>query len=138
MLNTIPTMLGNEKNDELRVKVFEEVKKAMFFMKAFKALGPDGFPPTFFRHLWEVIKNELVWATRDMIKTRKMLTRINKTFIVLVPKIQRSRNIRDFRLTNLCNTIYKVFSKVLVNKIKPFLDMVIRSPQKGFISFIKF
>lgn len=68
-----------------------------------------------------------------MIIIGKMLRRINKTFIVLVPKIQTPITIRDFRLINLCNTIYKVFSKVLVNKIKPFLDMVIGSPQKGFV-----
>ena len=89
MLNNIPTMLGDEENDKLKENFLEEeVKNGVFSMKAFKASGPDGFPLAFFQHFREVIKNELIWATRDMIQTRKMLRRINKTFIVLVPKIQ--------------------------------------------------
>ena len=108
------------------------MKNAVFSMKVFKAPGPDDFPPAFLQHFWEVIKNELIWATRDIIRTGKFLRRINITFLVLVPKVQSPKTLSDFRLISLCNTIYKVFLKVLVNKIKPFLDMVIGSPRKGF------
>ena len=49
MLNSIPTMLGEEENNELREKVSEEeVRKAVFSLKAYKALGLHGFPPAFF------------------------------------------------------------------------------------------
>ena len=45
MLNNIPKVLGMEENDRLKEKVLEEeVKNANFSMKAFKALGLDGFP----------------------------------------------------------------------------------------------
>jgi len=31
----------------------EEVKDALFFMQSYKAPGPDGFQPLFFKHFWE-------------------------------------------------------------------------------------
>ena len=111
----------------------EEVKCAMFSMKAYKALGLDGFPSVFFQYFWEVVKSELVWATRDFFRTGKMLKRINKTFIALVPKIPTPLSLLDFRPISLCNTVYKIFVKVLVNKIKHFLEKIISSPQKGFV-----
>ncbi len=57
-----------------------------------------------------------------------MLRRINKTFIALVPKIPTPLCLLDFRPISLCNTIYKIFAKVLVNRIKPFLERIIGIP----------
>ena len=75
----------------------------------------------------------MIWATRDFFRIGKMLKRINKTFIALVPKIPTPMSLLDFRPISLCNTIYKIFAKVLVNRIKPFLERIIGSPQKGFV-----
>jgi hypothetical protein len=111
----------------------EEVKKVVFSMKAFKAPGLDGFPPAFFQHFWEVIKGEIIWATRDLFKIGRLAKRINKTFIALISKIPSPKRMHDYRSISLCNTIYKVFAKVLVNRIKPFLTNIIGSPQKGFV-----
>ena len=123
-----------EENNQILGNITEEeVKSAVFSMKAYKAPSPNGFPPTFFQHFWEVVKSELIWATRDFFKTGKMLRRINKTFIALVPKIPTPLSLLDFRPISLCNTIYKIFAKILVNKIMPFLERIIGSPQKGFV-----
>ena len=106
----------------------EEVKRGMFFMKAFKAPRPDGFPLAFFQHFWEVVKSELIWATRDFFRTGKLLRRINKTFISLVPKNSNPLTLLDFRPISLCNTIYKIFAKVLMNRKNKFLEKIIGSP----------
>ena len=133
LTNSIPQVLGEAKNNFiLRTIMEEEVKKVVFSMKAYKAPRPDGFPPTFFQHYWEVIKNELICATRDFFKMRKMLKRINKSFIALIPKSSTPRRLTNFRPISLCNTIYKVFAKILVNRIKPFLQSIIGKHQKGF------
>ena len=63
----------------------------------------------------------------------KMLKRINKTFFSLVPKTMTPMSLLDFRPISLCNTMYKIFAKVLVNRIKPFLESIIGTPQKGFV-----
>ena len=129
LINSIPKSLSEEENDLILGKITEEeVKKVVFSMKPFKAPGCDGFPPAFFQHFWEVIKSEVIWATRDFFRTGKLLWRINKTFIALVPKNSNPLNLNDFRPISLCNTIYKVFAKVLVNRLKPFLEKIIGSP----------
>lgn len=39
----------------------------------------------------------------------------------------------DFCPISLCNTFYKILSKILVNHIKPVLDKIISPSQKGFV-----
>lgn len=134
LINTIPQVLGEVENNSILGRITEEeVKRVVFSMKVYKAPGPDGFPPAFFQKFWEVVKNELIWATKDLFRTGKMLKRINKTFIALVPKTPTPRNLLDFRPISLCNTVYKVFAKVMVNRIKPFLENIMGTPQKGFV-----
>ena len=66
-------------------------------------------------------------------KMGKKLKRINKTFISLDPKTLTPTSLLDFRPINLCNTVYKIFAKFLVNRIKLFLECIIGTPQKGFM-----
>ena len=51
LINSIPHVIGEEENNIILGNITEEeVKKAMFSMKAYKALGPDGFPLAFFQN----------------------------------------------------------------------------------------
>ena len=51
LINSIPQILGEEKNNQILGNITkEEVKSVVFSMKAFKALGSDGFPSAFFQH----------------------------------------------------------------------------------------
>ena len=62
-----------------------------------------------------------------------MLDGINNTTIVLIPKIKNSQTIKDFRPISLCNVIYKIISKCLVNRLLPLLDGMISPTQSAFI-----
>lgn len=33
----------------------EEIKTAVFSMKPYKSLGPDGYPPMFFQKQWDMV-----------------------------------------------------------------------------------
>lgn len=74
-----------------------------------------------------------VLDTRDFFRLGRLLNKLNHTFIALVPKTQEASTLKDFCPISLCNTIYKIFSKVLVNRLKPFLDPLISPSQKGFV-----
>jgi hypothetical protein len=55
---------------------------------------------------------------------------INKTFIVLIPKVASPEELGQFHLIILSNVIYKIASKVLVNRLKVILQkLYLRSNQ---------
>jgi len=58
---------------------------------------------------------------------------INSTFIALIPKTNKTPQFGDFRPISLCNLVYKVISKVIVNIIKPILSKFLSEEQLGFL-----
>lgn len=55
------------------------------------------------------------------------------TLVVLIPKVDNPKHYRDFRPINLCNVLYKLISKVLVNRMKPLLNPSVSPLQNSFI-----
>jgi hypothetical protein len=58
---------------------------------------------------------------------------VNETAIVLLPKKEELDQLKDFRPISLCNVIYKVISKCLVNRLRPLLQDLI-APTECFLS----
>jgi hypothetical protein len=57
----------------------------------------------------------------------------NHSFIALVPKLSGSHTAYQFRPISLCNSVYKIISKVLANKLKSFLPKIISPLQLAFV-----
>jgi hypothetical protein len=62
-----------------------------------------------------------------------MLKTLNHTFITLIPKIPNPKKLSQFRPIALCNVSYKIISKILVNRLKPFMDSLITPYQNAFV-----
>ena len=67
-----------------------------------------------------------------VLNSSVVLESINYTFIALIPKVKQPRKVFDFCPISLCNVVYKLFSKVLVNRLKIFLAKAIPKSQSAF------
>ena len=57
---------------------------------------------------------------------------INHTFITLIPKITNPEYVQEYRPISLCNVLYKIFSKVLANRLKKIIPSIIIEHQFVF------
>lgn len=111
----------------------EEISNALFQIGPLKAPGPDGFPARFFQRNWGLLKEDVIMAVRAFFADGCMPEGVNDTAIVLIPKVQYPESLKDYRPISLCNVIYKVVSKCLVNRLRPLLDSLISENQSAFI-----
>jgi hypothetical protein len=63
-----------------------------------------------------------------------MKIHIKHELIALIPKVEPPKTYKDFRPISLCNTIYKLITKVLVNRLRPILDSIIGPYQSSFLT----
>ena len=111
----------------------EEVRIAVMGMSSFKAPRPDGFQPFFFKHYWHIVGEDL-WHLVDLaFRNGSVDPHLAETLIVLIPKSDQAVHLKNFRPISLCNVVYKVITKVLVNRLRPFLNNLIGPFQGSFI-----
>lgn len=72
-------------------------------------------------------------ACLNFINNCSFLVGVNDTSIVLIPKKQQPKTLADMRPITLCNILYKIISKMLVNIIKSVLASVVSNAQNAFI-----
>jgi hypothetical protein len=70
---------------------------------------------------------------RIFFQSGRLLGSINFTNIVLIPKVKNPEFMSQFRPISLCNVLYKIASKVLVNRMKVILPRVISDSQSTFV-----
>ena len=103
----------------------EEVVAAIKEMAPLKASGPDGMPPLFYQSYWPDVGKEVTQAVFSCLNSGSILRSINHTFISLIPKVKNPERVTEFRPISLCNVIYKIVSKVIANRLKPWLNSLI-------------
>ncbi|KAJ9561654.1 hypothetical protein OSB04_006814 [Centaurea solstitialis] len=117
----------------IRAITDEEIKGALFQIGNDKAPGPDGFSAKFFKSAWEVIGGDVLLAIHNFFYRSRLPKELNHTLLCLLPKSLNATSVTDFRPIACCTVLYKCIAKVLVNRMKPFLDGIIGNYQSAFI-----
>ena len=109
-----------------------EIQEALDQMAPLKAPGPDGMPPLFYQHFWGIMKSEVTSTILNWLNAGKLPYPINHTFVTLIPKVKNPVLLSQYRPISLCNVLYKIFSKVLANRLKKFMLELITEHQSAF------
>lgn len=95
--------------------------------------GLDGFGPSFFKATWSLTSSCVVDLFHAFHTHAADLERINRSYLVLLPKKNNAREARDFRPIALQNTTIKCLSKVLTHRLQPSIPLLVSNDQAGFV-----
>lgn len=129
----IPRLSQNGMNSLIAPVTLGEVRKTVYSMKSFKASGPDGFQPLLFKHFWEVVHLNLWQLVKNAFDTGNFDASIVEILILLILKVDKPMYFKEFIPISLCNVVYKVITKVVVQRLPPYLDDLIGPLQSSFI-----
>jgi len=111
-----------------------EIESAIKEMPSEKAPGPDGFIGLFYKNCWSVIKEGLIQAIMSFYSLRTArLNLINEANIVLLPKSQEASSVSDYRPISLINSVAKIITKILANRLTPHMNSIVSNAQNAFI-----
>ena len=99
----IPKLLRDNLEALVHPVSFAELCSVVWFLHPDKAPRTDGFPISFYRICWHIIKKDLL---RMLIWTQlkdKIGGATNSTFLALIPKEKKPTSIKRYRPISLCN-----------------------------------
>lgn len=111
----------------------DEVKAAVFSMHAEKASGFDGLNPCFYQAYWSVVEKDVVEFCQRFLETGELKQEVNRTIVCLIPKVKKPQKMTELRPISLCSVLFRILSKVLANRLKICLPMLISANQSAFI-----
>ncbi|CAL2246750.1 unnamed protein product [Prunus armeniaca] len=124
----------SESSPLLRTITREEVFETVKSLSPSASPGPDGFTGAFFQHHWSVVGDDVFRVVLSFFHSGKLPKRLNHTHITLIPKVLNPRNMKQWRPISLCNVIYKIISKILTNRLKSVLPLLISPYQSAFVA----
>ena len=110
-----------------------ELKEAIFSQPSDKTPGPDGFPIDFYKQFWTYVKPSLFQEIKAFFHSGSMSSDWNHSFIALIPKVENPITSNHFRPIGLCNSTYKIISKLMANRLKKFLPKLVSKTQRAFV-----
>ena len=134
-LATIPIpKIDQQQKDLLECPVTDsEIERAVHQLSPHKAPGPDVIPALFYQEFWSIVKQDILNSTHAFFHSSSLLKSLNQTFLTLIPKVQFPDDVSQFRPISLCNVVYKIISKIMVDRLKPLIDKLITPYQNAFI-----
>ena len=112
----------------------DEVYDAIMTLKKNKTPGCDGITIEFYQHFWHKIKKILFELMLYYENHSLMNESARRGVINLIPKKGRDNTlVKNWRPITLLNYDYKIFAKIISNRLGTVIDQIIGPQQSGFI-----
>ncbi|KAL4297875.1 hypothetical protein GQ457_12G013550 [Hibiscus cannabinus] len=85
------------------------------------------------RQHWELIGPDILRLCHDLLAHKIDMSCITATVITLIPKVEDPVRMQQLRPISLCTVVYKIVSKTILNRMKPFLPRCISENQSTFL-----
>src|SRR6185437_10006049 len=102
-----------------------EIRFAVFDSYVGGAPDLDGLPFLFYQNFWDVIKDDLLALFKSLESENLNLARLNYGTVILIPKEPHAKNLKKFIPISLLNCSFKIFSKVLYNRLLKICNRLI-------------
>ena len=128
-------VLSDQQKEKLEAELtIEEMSEAIKYMAQNKSPGTDGFQINIYVMFFAKIKRLLFNAIQFCVKAGKLTQSMRQGLITLIPKkAQEPKFVANWRPITLLNSDYKIYSKMLANRIKSALNEIIHTDQTGFL-----
>ena len=111
-----------------------EVRKALKSMKRGKAPGEDGISIDLIKDAGDIAIVKLAELFTKCLREGKTPKAWKNTIIILIHKKGDTKDLKNYRPISLLSVIYKLFTKVITNRIADTLDLNQPREQAGFRS----
>ncbi|GKE89230.1 RNA-directed DNA polymerase, eukaryota, reverse transcriptase zinc-binding domain protein [Tanacetum coccineum] len=122
------------KDDLERNVTEEEIKRAVWDCGTDKSPGPDGFTFGFYKRYWSILERDVVDAVSYFFKDGSFPKGGNSSFIALIPKMQDTKLVKDYRPISLIRSMYKIIAKILANRLVVVLGGIVNEVQSAFVT----
>lgn len=89
--------------------------------------------PGFFQKHWSIVGNDVVKMVMTFFNEGVLLEGLNETNLVFIPKKKNPSKVSDLRPISLCNVLIKIITKVMANRMKILLAVVVSETQSAFV-----
>ena len=111
-----------------------EIGRALRDLKSSKAPGVDGIPPEFYKVFWRKLKHFILELFQEIVEEGELHLSARRGIIALIEKTGKDPLlIENWRPISLLCSDYKIYAKVLANRMQLTLDHLIDSSQTGFV-----
>ena len=93
----------------------------------------DGYQALFFQKYWALVGANVSDMVIKILHRQCIPPNLNETFLVLIPKVKNPSKVSQFWPISLCNGTYKLITKVIVQRLKEVLPLLISPSQASFI-----
>ncbi|GAA0170746.1 hypothetical protein LIER_41014 [Lithospermum erythrorhizon] len=131
---TVSCKIDHEDYNMLQRTITREKIEACFMsMKGDKAPRPDGLSLEFYKDAWNVVGDSVVDAVQSFFQIGDMPKAMNSTSLILIPKVQQSKTMRNFKSIACYNVLYKGISTVIACRLKTILHKVVGIQQFTYV-----